>query len=190
MKAIIDANEFKRLVDNTKKFVRDYGLMAWIYLEVEENVIKATALDGHRVSIEYAFVKELDEPFKCFIKPEIPKITKRDRDVELTLSDKKVYITVGDNIRGYKQPEGEFFNVKSILDDLKAKEPLITVGADAKLLKEAFDSVKVTGTAKQVVRIDIHGKKEPIVIRRENIGMDGVAKENIKLVLPMRLIGD
>ena len=187
MKAIIDANEFKRLVDNTKKFVRDYGLMAWIYLEIEENTIKATALDGHRVSIEYAIVKDLDEPFKCFIKPEIPKITKRDIDVELTLSDKKAYITVGENIRGYKQPEGEFFNVKSLVDDLKAKEPLITIGADAKLLKDAFDSVKVNGAAKPYVRIDIHGKKEPIVIRRENIGMEGVAKENIKLVLPVNM---
>ena len=59
MKAIIDAMEFKRLVDNTKKFISKYEshkLMTYIYLQVnaETKEIKATALDGHRLSVEYA----------------------------------------------------------------------------------------------------------------------------------------
>ena len=59
MKVKLDANEFKRIIDNTKRFVkRDElnELMSWIYLEInaEEMIIKATALDGYRISIEYA----------------------------------------------------------------------------------------------------------------------------------------
>ena len=51
MRAKLDANEFKRIIDNTKRFVNKDAsneLMSWIYLEINarEMIIKATALDG------------------------------------------------------------------------------------------------------------------------------------------------
>lgn len=179
MKAVIDAKEFKRLVDNTKKFLKDYGLMAWIFLEIEENTIKATALDGHRVSIEYA-ASELDEPFKCFIKPEIPKITKYDRYVELELNGDKAFVTVGDSIRGYKQPEGDYYKTDNLIDDLKAKEPVISVGVNARYLMDALKSADKKYN--HGVILEIRGKKEPIVVKACKD-----TEDNIKLVLPINI---
>ena len=47
MKAVINAKEFKRIIDNTKKFLgSSFGQMAWIYLQIdaEKNLVKETAL--------------------------------------------------------------------------------------------------------------------------------------------------
>lgn len=69
MKAIIDANELKRIVDNTKRFIGcNSEKMNYIYIEIdaENNVIKATALDGNRISVEYAKIQSADQSFKCF----------------------------------------------------------------------------------------------------------------------------
>ena len=184
MKAIIDALEFKRLVDNTKKFISKYEsnkLMTYIYLQVnaETKEIKATAIDGHRISVEYAGVREVDESFNCYIKPVIPKIAKKDRYVELELVDKKAYITVNDNIMGYKQPDGVFFKTDKMIQDLEAKEPTASIWVDPRLLKEALDSA-IYGY-NQPVKIEIRDKKDPILIKRKKGWKD------IKLVLPVNV---
>ena len=112
MKAKICAGEFKRIIDNTKRFVGDgtlSELMRWTYLEIDakEKVIRATALEGHRISIEYAELVEADESFTCYIRPTIPKITKRDNYAELEVSNSRLYVQVGESIMGYVQPEGQ-----------------------------------------------------------------------------------
>lgn len=182
MKAIIDAIEFKRLVDNTKKFVSKYEsnkLMLYIYLQVnaETKEVKATAIDGHRVSVEYTTAIEVDESFNCYIKPVIPKITKNDRCVELELVDKKAYITVKDNIMGYKQPEGEYFKVDKMIQDIEAKEPTASIWVDPTLLKQALESASY-GYG-EAVKIEIRDKKDPILIKRKK------DRKDIKLVLPV-----
>lgn len=181
MKAIIDAMEFKRLVDNTKKFVSKYEshkLMLYIYLQVnaETKEVKATAVDGHRISVEYTTAREVDESFNCYIKPVIPKITKNDRLVELELVDKKAYITVNDNIMGYKQPEGEYFKVDEIIQNAEAKEPTASIWVYPQLLKQALESVDYGW--KETVKIEIRNKKDPILIKRRN------GRKDIKFVLP------
>lgn len=184
MKAIINALEFKRLVENTKKFVSKYEsnkLMTYIYLQVnaETKEVKATAVDGHRISVEYTTAIEVDESFNCYIKPVIPKIVKNDRYVELELVDKKAYITVNDNIMGYKQPEGEYFKVDKMIQDLEAKEPTASIWVDPRLLKEALDSA-IYGY-NQPVKIEIRDKKDPILIKRKS------GYKDIKLVLPVNV---
>lgn len=186
MKAIIDAMEFKRLIDNTKRFVKNYEsnkLMQYIYLEVnaETKEIKATALDGHRISIEYGKVKEAGESFKCYVKPMIPKITKRDMYVELELVDKKAYITVNDNIMGYLQPEGEYFKTDKLISDLEEKPALASIYVDAKLLEEALKSTANAYYSKYV-KVEIRDKKDPVIIRSKG--------GNIKLVLPVNVRED
>lgn len=185
MKAIIDATEFKRLVDNTKKFISKYEsnkLMTYIYLQVnaETREIKATALDGHRLSVEYTLVSEVDESFSCYIKPVIPKIAKNDRYVELELVDKKAYITVNDNIMGYKQPEGEFFKVDEIIQNAEAKQPTASIWVKPTLLKQALESVNYGWD--EPVKIEIRDLKDPILIKRNR------GKKDIKFILPYKVI--
>ena len=57
MKAVIEANELKRIVDNTKRFVGvNDKRMEYIRLEIdaEKKMIRAIALDGYKLSVEYA----------------------------------------------------------------------------------------------------------------------------------------
>lgn len=183
MKAWMDAAVFKQLINNAKKFLGSNDRMKYIYLEFAGDQVTATALDGYRVSRETAKIKENTEPFKCFIKPNIPKITSHDRYVTLELDDNRLLVTVGDNITGYVQPEiTEFYNVESILENSKAEEPAASVWVDPKLLKEALESCGVVNSYKPVVKLEISSdKRAPIKIwygERD-------AENNLKLVLPV-----
>lgn len=188
MKVKLNAFDLKRIVDGTKKFISKYEtnkLMTYIYLEVdaEKKEVKATALDGHRVSVEYAQAVEVDESFACYIRPNIPKISKSDLYAELELVNEKAYLTVGENITGYVQPEGMYFNVNKLMDDL-AKEPIVaTIGVDATLLKEALDSIPKG--YKPCVKIEIRQPKQPIVITPVRKGEE----QNCKIVLPVYITG-
>lgn len=179
MRAVIRAEEFKRLIDNTKKFTGGSGLMQWIYLQVKSTAeITATALDGHRVSVEHAHLMECDEAFNCYIKPTI-KVKKNDDPVEIELTDGKLFITVGDNITGYKQPEGTYYPVDKVFKDTQDEEIKASIAVNPKLLKDALDSL----TYSHAVIMEIRNKKSPIIVRPASQGI----KENIKLVLPMNV---
>lgn len=188
MEAFIEGLIFKRLIDNTKRFIRKEThytdkRMSYIYLEVDAPAleIRASAVDGHRVSIEHAKLISANWSFKCYIKPNIPKVTKYDT-VKLELIGGRLLITVGDNIVGYIQPDcGNFYEVDKIVADTIKEEEKASVYVDAKLLKEALDSVSNDSATKKPVKIEIRGKKSPIVIRSGEVN----GKENIKLVLPV-----
>lgn len=178
------AIEFKRLIENTKRFVNKSSgnaMIGYIYLEVNAGAkeITATACDGYKVSIEHAQVFEADESFKFFIKPNIPKITKRDRTVELTVADKKAYITVGENIVGYKQPEAQYVDINKVLNDVNQKEVKAAITVNVKLLKEALQGLCNIEDYKPWVRLEIRDKCSPILI------IPTKRQEDIKLVLPI-----
>lgn len=183
MRAIIDASEFKRLIDNTKKFTSNYSgnvMMSYIYLEInaETKEVRATALDGYKVSIEYANVKEVDESFNCFIKPNIPKITQRDRLAELELVDNRLLVTVGDNITGYVQPQCEYFKVDEIIKNLSA-EAAASTWVNFKYAKIAFESVtscKNRNAVKVMIPTD---PKAPMKIE---------SMRGLKYILPVRVV--
>jgi len=186
MKAIIDAIDFKNLVSNAKAFLSKTHtniMMTYIYLEVnaETKEIRATALDGYRISSETTSIKEADESFKCFIRPNIPKITKNDRYVELELNDNKCFVTVSDSIVGYKQPQGEYFDYKKLIRDVENQEAKASILVDASLLKEALSSVKTEGNIRDYVKIEIREKYLPVVIRYGKKR----DRNNLKLVLPV-----
>jgi len=186
MKAVIDCIEFKRLVDNTKRFLssNNYNaLMNYIYLEIdaEAKKIKATALNGWMISVEYGTVKEADSSFTCFIKPNIPKITKRDRNVELELLGERCFVTVGENITGFIQPAGEYYKVNDMISNATNTPAAASIYVDAKLLKKALESVE-GGGLKSHVKIEIRDKTEPVIIRPTAKDL----KDNVKLVLPVR----
>lgn len=192
MLAVIDAKEFKRVIDNTKKFTDASSLnktMEYIYLEIdaETKILKATALDGHKISIEYAKVVQVDESFKCFIKPNIPKVTKYDDYAYLEKIGSKLLVTIGDSITGYVQPSLEYFKVDELMEKYKTEGIVTSIYFEPKLLIEALQSVKVDGF-KDYVRLDIpkNPNKQVIIRPCTTIKSDVVEKNNIKVVLPVR----
>ena len=189
MRAIIDAADFKRVINNTKKFTKTFSghkVMEYIYLEIdaEAKVLKASAVDGHKISIEYAKLIEADESFKCFIKPNIPKITKNDIATELELIDGRLLVTVGENITGYVQPDIQYFKVDELLKKNKPEDIVTSIYFNPKLLIEALQSVKVDGLSDRV-RLDIPKNSSHPVLIRPAIRADVVEKNNLKLVLPV-----
>lgn len=186
MKAKLDTREFKRIINNTKLFVdTDAGptLMQWIYLEIDakEKVIRATALEGHCISIEYAKLTYADESFTCYIKPEIPQISKKDRYVELEVNNNRLYVQVGESIMGYVQPEGQYYKVDDLLKDYQKNEKIATVGFNANFLKNAMKSISADSNNKKIAKIDIYNPKAPVIIRSGKKG----EQENLKIVLPV-----
>lgn len=180
MKAVLDAHSFKTMINNTKRFTGASEIMNYIYLEIdaEKKTIKATALNGWAVSVEHCYIKEADESFKCFIKPNIPKVTKHECYAELELVDKRLLVTIGENITGYIQPDGEFYNTEKFLSDATQTPANASIYVSADLLKDALSSC-LTNNYDKAVKIEIRGKKQPIVI------IPRKAKENVKLVLPI-----
>jgi len=188
MKARIAATDFKRVIENTKRFTGHEwrgSKYPWIYLQIdsESKMIRATALDGHRISVEFADVMEVDESFSCYIKPNIPKILKHDQYVDLEVSNNRLYVQVGESIMGYVQPEGEYYKVDEMLSNYFDDQPELTIGVNANLLKDALASISNYGSRVPIAKIDLRGPKDAIVIRSGERGK----RENIKIVLPVNL---
>ncbi len=188
MKAKLRASDLKRLVDGTKKFLSKNNhnkFMCYINLEIdaEKKEIKATALDGHRVSVEYAGIAEVDESFKCYIMPNIPRILKSDLWAEIELDDKKAYVTVGESITGYIQPDGtKIYDVDKFVTDTENKTAKAFVGVDVQLLKEALDSI---ARESRYVKIELREPNQPISIIPTTESLNA----NRKYVLPVNIGG-
>ena len=187
MKAIIEPKELKRIVDNTKKFIGNVNTaMEYIHLEIDADkmTIRAVALDGHRISVEYAKIRDADESFSCYIKPVIPKITKYTYQAIIELEDNKVLIQANDSIMGYVQPTIDFYDVDTVINKEMEKEIVRTIGVNAKYLKDALDSVRDNTKTRDIIKIDVRNPKEPLMIR--TMGYHGLP-ENIKLMLPVNI---
>lgn len=184
MKATLTTNSLKKIVDGTKRFVASNDnspLMQYIHIVVdaEKQEIKAEALDGHRFSIEHAELTECDESFDCFIKPAIPKITKFNYYAEIELVNGKAYVTVGDSIIGYKQPEGKYFELSKIIADTEKVEPKAKIAVQSKLLADALTSITVPKDYRNTAKIEIREPQQVIIIRS--------GENDIKGVLPIRV---
>ena len=183
MRVRMDAAAFKQLINNAKKFTNAMQpRMQYIYLEFTDVQVTATALDGHRITLETAKTMGAEKPFNCFIKPNIPKITSYDQYVTLELDNNRLLVTVGDNITGCIQPEDtEFYNIKKYIEDAKTDEPAASVWLDPELLKGALESCAVIGRKKPVKLEISNDKRKAIKIwygERD-------AENNLKLVLPV-----
>jgi len=186
MKCKLNASDFKRIIDNTKKFTRiDAEKMQYIHLIInaDKKTIRAEALDGHRASVEYAKIVETDCSFECYVKPVIPKITKNDEFAELEIDKNRLFVTVGDTITGYIQPEGDFYDLDKVASDATKNEPFRTIGVDPIVLKDALDATKNSGFYRPLAKIEIREPNEAIVIRSG--GKD--IEENLKMVLPIKI---
>lgn len=184
-KAVIDAQSLKDLVDKTKRFVSkncNNVLMNYIHIivDAEKQEVRAEALDGHKFSLAHCKLKQGEKSFECFITPEIPKVNKYDSDAEIELIDNKAFVTVGDSIRGYKQPEGKFYDFQQIIKPVD--ETVLKRGFDSKLLAEALQSVKDSESARNAARLYLFGDERAPVLIRSN-------EKDVVGVLPMHIDG-
>ncbi|WP_394911966.1 hypothetical protein [uncultured Robinsoniella sp.] len=182
MKAIVNEREFKRIIDNTKRFicpsVHTSIMMEYIRLkiDIEAGEIEATALDNYRIADEYAELIQADGSFTCYIKPNIPKLTGIDR-VEIELSGDRAYVVAGDSIAGYLQPAKEYPNADAFLKKELERKSKAHVYVNAKYLLDAIQQIPAhERIQKPVISLDVAGPQEPIIIRH--------GKKNVKLVLP------
>ena len=185
MKAIMEANELKRIVDNTKRFVGvNDKRMEYIRLEIDadKKTIRAVALDGYKLSVEYAKIQEADESFLCYIKPVIPKITRSTEHAVIELSGDRVLIQAEESIMGYVQPSFDYYDVDKLIKEEMEKEIIRTIGVNAKYLKDALVSAKDSMRSRDIIKIDVRNPNEPLMIR--SMGYDGLP-ENIKIILPV-----
>lgn len=175
-------------MDNTKRFI-DVGqanAMGYIRLEIDADkmMIRAIALDGHRLSVEYAKIQDTDRSFSCYIKPEIPKITKRTLQAIIELTGDRVLIQADWSIMGYVQPSFDYYDIDSVIKRETEKDIIRTIGVNAKYLKDALVSAKDSMRSRDIIKIDVRNPNEPLVIR--TMGYDGLP-ENIKIVLPVMI---
>lgn len=185
MKAIIEANELKRIVDNTKRFVGvNDKRMEYIRLEIdaEKKMIRAVALDGYKLSVEYAKIQDTDESFICYIKPVIPKITRSTEHAVIELSGDRVLIQADESIMGYVQPSFDYYDVDKLIKEEMEKEIIRTIGVNAKYIKDALVSAKDSMRSRDIIKIDVRNPNEPLMMR--SMGYDGLP-ENIKIILPV-----
>lgn len=180
MKAIIDAIEFKRIIDGTKKFTSTYGAdkMQYIHLRFENGEVRAAALDGHRASVEYASYR--GDNFKCYVKTTIPQL-KGVNSVVVELTGDRALVIADDDIIGCKQPEGEFYPVDNLIAEELEKENIGVVGVNPTYLIDALKSICGITTKDKMAKIEIRSKTEPLIIRS--------GEKNVKLILPMRIDG-
>lgn len=181
MKAIVNAREFKRLIDNTKRFIRPNvhtsAMMEYIRIKIDIALgeIEATALDGYRIADEYAKFVQADGSFTCYIKPNIPKLTGID-NIEIELNGDRAYIVAGDSITGYLQPGLEFPDVDVFLKKELERKSKAHVHVNAKYLLDAIQQIPAhERIQKPVISLDVAGPQDPIIIRH--------GEKNVKLIL-------
>lgn len=186
MRAVMDAHEFKRIIENTKRFTGyNSRLMEYIYLEInaEKHMIRATALDGKRVSVEYARIKEADQSFRCYLKPMIPKITKRTDYVTLKLTNNRLLVEADGCITGFVQPEGKYYPVQKLIETELEKETISTIGLNVQYLKDALASANTGIDTRKVIELDVKSPKDAVIIKTKSYNDD--LPQNIKLILPV-----
>lgn len=148
-----------------------------IVIDADKHEVRAEAVDGNRFSVAYCKLTEADRSFECFITPGIPKITRGDTYAEIEMNGDKAFITVGDDIRGYRQPTGRFLDLVQLINPVE--EPSIRIGFDAKLLAEALQSVKDYESTHNMARLYMYNPAAPILIRSNEKDVAGV--------LPLRI---
>jgi DNA polymerase III sliding clamp (beta) subunit (PCNA family) len=187
MKATVNIKQFIRIMKALKPFTTEpspydkTGKMQYIHFKVdhENGEVKFEALDGHRFAIEYLEC-EADASFEGYIKPQTLWKTERP-EVTITVDEKYTRIDLGWYELKYELPEGEYYSLDTLVNNLEVEKPIKRLGVNPKLLIDALKNLDDKGcrvTAIVEVRSD---RKDAILIR------DKYNERNIRGVLPVNL---
>jgi DNA polymerase III sliding clamp (beta) subunit (PCNA family) len=171
MKAIIETFEMKRIIRATKSFISkndERPQLQWIRLDFdkETNKMKASALDGFMLSIEFAPLLQIDESFSAYIKPYLPVGAKADY-IEISLENEFCNIVVGDRSVGYKQPQIKWLDTDKIVSDLETKEVVSKIFIDNEKLASALKSIDIRCMNNPCI-IEYRGENTPILLKFED----------------------
>lgn len=189
MKASLNAKDLKRIIMATIGFVGENNrnsAMQYVRLEFSKEFSKVTAVavDGYALSIENAVCANVDEDFTTYIKSNIPAFKSKYATAVIEVKDKICFIGIGGCITGYKQPDGEFLDYKPVISSAEKDSPALRIGFNGNLLLQALQAAKISAgdSFKQPVVLEFRGALEPVFLRTN--------KEDLKLVLPMRIRGE
>ncbi len=169
MKAVIDIYEIKKIIKATKNFIYkgdERPNLQYVRLDFDKDKhkVKATAIDGFMMSIEYGRILQIDESFSAYIKPQLPVGVKADY-VEIDVKDGFCYITVGDNSVGYRQPDIKWLDTDKLINDLEAKEIVTNTYINNDKLATALKSIESGG---QPINIEYRGINTALILRFED----------------------
>jgi len=170
MKAIIDTYELKRIIKATKGFVSkndDRPALQWIRLDFDKETgkVKASALDGFMLSVEFAPLIELDESFYTYIKPYLPIGIKSDY-IEISVGNEFCNIVekAGYYSIRYKQPQIKWLDTDKIVFDLEKEEIVASIYIDNKKLADMLKSIDTNGIQKPTI-IEFRGENKPVMLK-------------------------
>ena len=169
MKAIIKTDDLKRLVKSTRHFIskdENRPVLNFIRLEFEKAVmtVKATGLDGYKLSEENAHIKEIDESFIAYIKPYIPVGIKSDV-ITIEMVGNKCFIDAGESSIAYKQPRGDKIDTKKIIGDLESNPAICEFFIDRDFLVDALKSICEKENIRESVAFEFRGEDHPILLK-------------------------
>lgn len=104
----------------------------------------------------------------------------------LELTEKNLLVEVDGCITGFRQPEGDYYPVKSLIEREMKKKVISTIGVNARYLKDALNSVK-TDMGRDIVEIDVRNPDEPLIIKTK---VHSDLPKNLKVILPVRINGE
>jgi DNA polymerase III sliding clamp (beta) subunit (PCNA family) len=187
MQASIYVAGLKRIIGARKAFVSvKSSRPAQEYIRLrfskEFKTVEATAIDGYRLSVEHAACGDIDEDFTAYIKPTIPASKKTDMAV-IEVRDGFCYIRINDNVTGYRQPQGEFVDGHTAVEQTTQKPHEFRIGFNGNFLLSALQAAQIScgNSFKQPVIMEFRGQNDAVIIRTN--------KDDIKFVLPVRIKG-
>lgn len=180
MKILMETRDLKRIIKATKKFVsKDFYRKALQYIrfdfDKDTKKLKATALDGIMLSVEYADIAKIDESFSVYVKPYLP-IGMDSEWAEITVNDGTCYITVGERGVSYKQPDIEWLDTDKLIKDLEKKEVISSIYFDNEKLADLLKSIDKCNMQEPTI-IEFRGENKPILVR---------FKDNVRMLQVMR----
>jgi DNA polymerase III sliding clamp (beta) subunit (PCNA family) len=185
MKAVLYAKELKRIIDATQIFTAKDTIggraeFAYIRLDFSKQFCTVTGIgiDGYRLSVETAACVEVEEDFTVYIKPMLPK-SKVNSMASIESNGDFCYITVDGAMTGYKQPKADAFNYENVLP--KAP-PTFKIAFNARLLLDAIKAAVLSAGYKEPTVLEFQSNIDPVIIR--------TGKQNVKMVLPIRMKGE
>jgi DNA polymerase III sliding clamp (beta) subunit (PCNA family) len=155
-RAKISGGAFNRIVNATKAFSAKVNSRsrAYEYIRIEFDAEKdeavAVALDGHRLSAEYA-TATAEESFVIYIKGNVK--VPNNSVVTIELIENEAIFRCDGYVFGFAQPEGEFMDWRSAIP---SNSPTYKIGFNGDYLLSALQAAKasVGGTYKTPVVLE------------------------------------
>lgn len=183
-KAIVETNDFNRLIAATKAFIsKSDQRLTYQHIRLDFSAKSATvtaaACDGYRLSVERAPAYDVEEDFTVYVRPCMKLPAKSV--VVIELSDKDAILRCNGNIMGCEQPDGEFLDYEKFFEK---KPNAHRYGFNARFLLDAVaaarDSLGSKLSASNPIILEFTGPQDPAFIFTDN-------GKNMKMVLPVRI---